>query len=137
MIQRQTKTKKSCICCSFNIEGKSHDFILALCHFKAPCSPVLTLLKLKTTLPSLKAVVDIGSIIYRISCSCCNTCYVGQIDQYILTRFKEHKRTSQTYCKHISLCGTNPHSIDSSKSYSQQIKASYDQRLWKLYGRGN
>ena len=34
------------------------DYIRALRHLKAPCAPVLTLRKLKTIMPSLKAVVD-------------------------------------------------------------------------------
>ena len=87
------------------------DYVRALRHLKAPCAPVLTLRKMKTIMPSLKADVDKAlrsRVVYHISCSRCNACYVGQTDRHILTRFKEHKRPSQPYGKHIQLCGVNP-----------------------------
>ena len=87
------------------------DYVRALRHLKAPCAPVLTLRKIKTIMPSLKADVDKAlrsRVVYHISCSRCNACYVGQTDRHILTRFKEHKRPSQPYGKHIQLCGVNP-----------------------------
>ena len=52
--------------------------------------------------------VPVSRVVYHISCSRCNACYVGQTDRHILTRFKEHKRPSQPYGKHIQLCGVNP-----------------------------
>ena len=116
------------------------DYIRALRHLKAPCDPVMTLRKLKTIMPSLKAVVDKAlrsRVVYHISCSRCNACYVGQTDRHIITRFKEHKRPSQPYGKHIQLCGVDPSFDSALKILQSTCKAFHTLRLWKLYGREN
>ena len=71
----------------------SEDFARALHKINAPCRVVMTLRKLKTVLPSLKPSVDKmlkSGVVYQISCSRCNACYVGQTDRHFQTRFKEH-----------------------------------------------
>ena len=75
--------------------GKVTDnFINHLHKCGAPVQPVVTLRKLKTTLPSLKPSIKRelkSGVIYKISCPRCNSCYVGQTARHVITRFKEHK----------------------------------------------
>ena len=85
----------------------SEDFARALHKINAPCRVVMTLRKLKTVLPSLKPSVDKmlkSGVVYQISCSRCNACYVGQTDRHFQTRFKEHlsrhpMKTHLTECR--------------------------------------
>ena len=70
--------------------------------------PILTLRKLKTVLPSLKATTkrELRSrVIYKISCPSCNACYVGQTRRHLLTRFREHRnnRNGSVY-NHFNTC---------------------------------
>ena len=88
------------------------DYVGALRRMKAPCQPVLTLRKVKTVLPSLKPSVDKAlrsRIVYKINCSRCNACYVGQTDRHLHKRFKEHLRISQPVGLHLKLCGVTAH----------------------------
>ena len=70
------------------------NFIKQLKKSGAPIQPIVTLRKLKTTLPSLKPLVKKelrSGVIYKITCPGCNSCYVGQTRRHLITRFKEHK----------------------------------------------
>ena len=74
----------------------SEDFARSLHKIKALCSIVMTLRKLKTVLPSLKPGVDRmlkSSVVYKITCPGCQSCYVGQTDQHLQTQVKEHSQT--------------------------------------------
>ena len=65
-----------------------------------------------TVLPSLKPSVDKAlrsRIVYKINCSRCNACYVGQTDRHLHKRFKEHLRISQPVGLHLKLCGVTAH----------------------------
>ena len=56
---------------------------------------ITTIKKLKTCLPSLKVSVDKfiqSKVVYKISCSRCEACYVGQTARHLITRTKEHFR---------------------------------------------
>ena len=78
---------------------------LRKCH--APCHPVLTLRKLKTVLPSLKPRVDKkirSSLVYKLNCPRCESCYIGQTTQYLIDRFRQHLHTSQPVGKHLRSC---------------------------------
>ena len=92
--------------------GKITDqYIQSLKILKAPCKPVLTLRKLKTILPPLKAPVEKrlrSRIVYQINCSRCQACYVGQTDRHLRKRFQEHLNPSQPVGKHVRLCGVTP-----------------------------
>ena len=59
----------------------SEKFEKTLKHINAPYRVIFTIRKLKTVLPSLKSQVDKAlksGIVYKISCSRCKSCYVGQ-----------------------------------------------------------
>ena len=59
------------------------------------CSVVFNTRKLKTVLPSLKSPITKelrSSVVYKISCSGCNSCYVGQTVRHLQTRLSEHLR---------------------------------------------
>ncbi|XP_066927934.1 uncharacterized protein [Clytia hemisphaerica] len=92
--QKQAKVK-------FFVEycGKVTDnFINHLHKDGAPVQPVVTLRKLKTTLPSLKPSIKRelkSGVIYKISCPRCNSCYVGQTARHVITRFKEHRNRKE------------------------------------------
>ena len=88
----------------------TEDYLKALNRIKAPCKVILTLRKMKTVLPSLKSDVEKAlrsRIVYKITCSRCSACYVGQTDRHFSVRFKEHIRPSQPIGKHIRECGVN------------------------------
>ena len=68
-------------------------FEQALKRIQAPCKMIQTIRKLKTILPSLKAPVEKplkSMVVYKICCSRCDACYVGQTTRHLITRFKEH-----------------------------------------------
>ena len=90
--------------------GKAtEDFARALHKMEAPCTTVFTMRKLKTVLPSLKPAVERnlrGSVVYKLNCSRCEACYVGQTDRHFITRLKEHQqRRDQPVYKHFHQCG--------------------------------
>ena len=88
--------------------GKStEDYARALHRSNAPCIVVMTLRKLKTVMPSLKPAVEKtlrSGIVYKISCSRCHACYVGQTSRHIITRFKEHINKNKPVGKHLKAC---------------------------------
>ena len=85
----------------------TENYARALHRCEAPCTIVMTLRKLKTTLPSLKPSVEKhlrSGAVYQISCPVCQDCYIGQTVRRILTRFKEHCAPSQPVRKHFAAC---------------------------------
>ena len=74
----------------------------------APVQTVLTLRKLRSCLPSLKVPVEKllkSDVVYKISCSRCNTCYVGKTSRHLATRFAEHRTTtSGPVVQHMRTC---------------------------------
>ena len=62
---------------------------------------------MKICLPSLKPQVDTSlqsKVVYKIECLCSNTCYVGQTNQDLLYRVREHKRKSSSVGNHFTSC---------------------------------
>ena len=44
-------------------------------------------------------------VVYKLTCPGCNTCYVGQTTQHLLTQFREHKNdNSGAVFKHFQEC---------------------------------
>ena len=89
----------------------TEEYVRALNKLNAPCKVILTLRKLKTVMPSLKVAVDKSfksRVVYKLLCSRCQACYVGQTDQHLVKRFKQHCQPSQPFGKHIRLCGVSP-----------------------------
>ena len=88
--------------------GKATDkFEESLKRIKAPVTVITTIKKLKTCLPSLKVPVDKllqSKVVYKVSCSRCEACYVGQTARHLITRTKEHLRTGPVAI-HNSTCG--------------------------------
>ena len=73
----------------------------------APVNVIFTLRKLKTVMPSLKPIVEKplkSGVVYNISCPRCKACYVGQTQRHLLTRIKEHQRTSSPVGRHMTRC---------------------------------
>ena len=63
----------------------TEDYARALHQCEAPCKMVMTLRKLKTTMPSLKPQVEKhlkSGTVYQIQCPSCQACYVGQTRQH-------------------------------------------------------
>ena len=68
----------------------------ALKRLEAPCKVIMTLRKLKTVLPSLKAPVKKSlksGVVYEICCLRCNSRYVGQSSRHLTTRIKEQTKS--------------------------------------------
>ena len=82
-------------------------FEQSLKRINAPVIFVSTIRKLKTCLPSRKAPIEKflkSGVVYKIKCSRCDACYVGQTVRHLITRFKEHLRSGPV-ANHIKLCG--------------------------------
>lgn len=96
--------------------GKLTDkFKCSLRKLEVPIKVILTLRKLKTVLPSLKPAIEKSfksGIVYQITCPRCNSRYVGQSVRHLLTRIKEHSRTSTPVGSHFQSCNNNNISID-------------------------
>ena len=70
---------------------------------------IMTLRKLKTTMPSLKPPVEKmlrSGVVYKITCPRCNACYVGQTSRHLQTRIKEHRTISGPVKNHIASCAS-------------------------------
>ena len=90
--------------------GKStEEYARALHHCSAPCTIIMTIRKLKTTMPSLKPPVEKmirSGIVYKITCPRCTACYVGQSSRHLQTRFKEHSKNAGPVKTHLNRCST-------------------------------
>ena len=70
-------------------------------------SVIFTTRKLKTCLPSLKAPVPMelkSCVVYQITCTGCNSCYVGQTARHLRTRLSEHRRPTAPVGGHLAEC---------------------------------
>ena len=88
----------------------TENFERALKRLNAPCKVITTIKKIKTVLPSLKAPVEKAmksGLVYKISCSRCQSCYVGQTTRHLLTRIKEHRRIGTPVGNHFKACGSS------------------------------
>ena len=89
--------------------GKStEDYAGALHKSNAPCTIIMTLRKLKTTMPSLKPPVEKmikSGLVYRITCPRCSACYVGVTSRHLQSRFKEHIQRTGPVKSHQLKCG--------------------------------
>jgi hypothetical protein len=77
---------------------------------KAPCTIIMTLRKLRTTMPSLKPPVEKmirSGVVYKITCPCCSACYVGQTSRHLQTRFREHSTKTGPMKTHLRQCNTS------------------------------
>ena len=71
---------------------KREEFQQTLKHLGVHCVVVSAMRELRSVLPSLKPAVKKylkSRVVYKITCSQCSLCYVGQTDRHVSTRFKE------------------------------------------------
>ena len=88
----------------------SDNFKMSLNKCKAPVNVVFTLRKVKHVMPSLKAEIEKpykSGVVYKITCPCCQACYVGQTNRHILQRLKEHQRSSSPVGNHLASCNVD------------------------------
>ena len=87
--QREVETPKRAIFIQYR--GKcTEEFAHSLHKCKAPCSIIMTLRKLKTTLPSLKPPIEKflrSGVVYEITFARCNVAYVGQTVRHLTYTF--------------------------------------------------
>ena len=84
-------------------------FINKLRKAAAPVASILTTRKLRTCLPSLKSqssAVLRSRMVYKLTCSGCNACYVGCTTQHLTTRVQQHRVRGTPVRKHFDQCGT-------------------------------
>ena len=115
----------------------SEEYARALHKINAPCTVVMTLRKLKTVLPSLKAPVEKlikSGVVYNITCPGCAACYVGQTDRHMTTRLYEHVHKAGPLKTHITtVCDTTLtgddveilHSTSRGENYLLTLEALY------------
>ena len=103
-------------------------FVKKLKESGAPIQPILTLRKLKTVLPSLKPTTKTemrSRVVYKITCPCCGTCYVGQTRRHLLNRFREHKNRLGAVSSHFKDCLISKPSLANVKilaSFSRELE---------------
>ena len=93
--------------------NNKQNFVRQLKNSGAPIQPIITLRKLKTTMPSLKPPVPKllkSKVVYQVTCPRCNSCYVGWTHRHVGTRFSEHRiRWKQPVRPHFYNCiGSQP-----------------------------
>ena len=87
----------------------TEDYARTLHKIEAPCTIIMTLRKLKTVLPSLKAPVEKmlrSGVVYKLSCPRCSACYVGQTSRHMQSRFREHVKNQGPMKIHLTQCKT-------------------------------
>ena len=68
---------------------------------------IFTTRKLKTCLPSLKTSFDRelrSKVVYKLTCSRCNSTYVGQTVGHLATRVDEHRKGDSPVGQHLLEC---------------------------------
>ena len=95
-----------------NYRGKLTDKLaLSFKKLNAPCKVVMTMKKVKFSLPSLKPFVpDMlkNNVVYKIECPRCNSSYVGQTSRHLQQRFKEHVGNKGPMKTHFENCEITP-----------------------------
>ena len=87
----------------------SEEYARALDRCSAPCTIIMTIRKLRTTMPSLKPPVEKmirSGIVYKITCPRCTACYVGQSSRHLQTRIREHTKNPGPVKTHLRNCNT-------------------------------
>ena len=91
-----------------NYRGKpTEKFIQSLYKLNAPCKFILTLKKTKNLISTLKVPVpDMlqSNVVYQITCSRCQSSYVGQTSRHLQQRFREHIGSKGLLKKHFEEC---------------------------------
>ena len=91
-----------------NYRGKpTEKFIQSLYKLNAPCKFILTLKKTKNLISTLKVPVpDMlqSNVVYQITCSRCQSSYVGQTSRHLQQRFREHIGSKGLLRKHFEEC---------------------------------
>ena len=91
--------------------GKAtEEFAKSLHNCKAPCTVIMTMRKLKSVLPSLKAQVEKhmkSGVVYKLQCARCEAAYVGQTRRHLATRIKEHSKMPSPVADHMQVCGSS------------------------------
>ena len=89
----------------------TEQFVKKLKESGAPVQVVLTIKKVKSSLPSLKKAVPKmlkSNLVYQIKCPHCNACYVGKTWRHLTIRVQEHKTKSrEPVLKHMMACGVD------------------------------
>ena len=95
-----------------NYRGKITDkFVTDVKKLNLPLRMVMTLTKTKSCLPNLKTPVSDmlkSNVVYKITCSQCQLCYVGQTARHLATRYKEHVSPRGLLRKHFDNCQITP-----------------------------
>ena len=95
-----------------NYRGKITDkFVTDVKKLNLPLRMVMTLTKTKNCLPNLKTPVSDmlkSNVVYKIKCSQCQLCYVGQTARHLATRYKEHVSPRGLLRKHFDNCQITP-----------------------------
>ena len=74
----------------------------------ANISVIFTTRQMKTALPSLKPKIPEnvrGNVVYEITCSRCQSSYVGQTTRHLATRVHEQSKCTSPVGEHLNWCG--------------------------------
>ena len=85
--------------------------VQSLYRLRAPCKVIMTLNKTKSVISSLKfPVPDMlkSNVVYKITCSRCQSSYVGQTSRHLQQRFREHIGSKGILRKHFEECNITP-----------------------------
>ena len=95
-----------------NYRGKlTEKLAMSFKKLNAPCKVIMTMKKMRYTLPSLKPVVPKmfrNNVVYKITCPRCESSYVGQTTRHLQHRFREHTGSKGPVKSHFENCKINP-----------------------------
>ena len=121
----QSNTRSGKVALFIKYRGKcTEDYARALHKINAPCTIIMTLRKLKTVLPSLKSPVEKmlkSGLVYRLRCSRCSACYVGETSRHLKSHVREHIQRAGPMKSHLSQCSTTitEENVDKLKTLSR------------------
>ena len=93
---------------SVQYRGRETDnLVRKLKKLPTPVKVILTLRKMNTVMPSLKAAVPMqmrSRVVYKITCPGCESSYVGQTVRHLRTRIAEHRNSKSVVGSHFKSC---------------------------------
>ena len=119
--------------------GNASEWFAAKLRQNAGAQVIFTTRKLKTCLPSLKSpfAKDLKSrVVYKLTCSGCNSTYVGQTVRHLTTRIEEHHKEDSPVGQHLRECDRDGKSAELKSEIIDQssYRSTYrNSSLWRPY----
>ena len=106
------KRIKSCLILQYRgkVSDKMSKKVKSISQISEVINIIFTTCKMGSALPSLKAKVSkdyCSRVVYKITCTSCAACHVGQTSRHLKTRVTEHLKDSAPVGSHLLSCAGN------------------------------